>query len=69
MIKENPRSVGGVVIDDGNWYDVGTVEEYNKLRQAENIWALRCKAVAQRIKIYASRLTSCAPCIWTFLKA
>ena len=28
MIKENPRSVGGVVIDDGYWYDVGTVEEY-----------------------------------------
>jgi NDP-sugar pyrophosphorylase family protein len=34
MIKENPRSVGGVLIDDGCWYDVGTVEEYNKLNQA-----------------------------------
>jgi NDP-sugar pyrophosphorylase family protein len=34
MIKENPRSVGGVVIDDGCWYDVGTIEEYNKLNQA-----------------------------------
>jgi NDP-sugar pyrophosphorylase family protein len=33
MIKENPRSVGAVVIDDGCWYDVGTVEEYNKLRE------------------------------------
>lgn len=33
MIKENPRSVGGVIIDDGSWYDVGTVEEYNKLRE------------------------------------
>lgn len=33
MIKENPRSVGGVVIDDGQWYDVGTVEEYNRLNQ------------------------------------
>ena len=32
MIKESPRSVGAVVIDDGLWYDVGTVEEYNKLR-------------------------------------
>jgi len=31
MIKENPRSVGAVVIDDGVWYDVGTVEEYQKL--------------------------------------
>ena len=34
MIKENPRSVGGVVIDDGCWYDVGTVEEYEKLNKA-----------------------------------
>jgi NDP-sugar pyrophosphorylase family protein len=34
MIKENPRSVGGVVIDDGSWYDVGTVEEYKKLHDA-----------------------------------
>jgi len=34
MIKENPHSVGGVVIDDGRWYDVGTVEEYNKLKES-----------------------------------
>jgi mannose-1-phosphate guanylyltransferase len=34
MIKENPRSVGSVIIDDGKWYDVGTVEEYNKLKKA-----------------------------------
>lgn len=33
MIKENPRSVGAVVIDDGSWYDVGTVEEYEKLNR------------------------------------
>ncbi|HQG65845.1 MAG TPA: sugar phosphate nucleotidyltransferase, partial [Smithella sp.] len=33
MIKENPNSVGGVVIDDGSWYDVGTVEEYKRLNQ------------------------------------
>ena len=33
MIKENPRSVGGMVIDDGYWYDVGTIEEYNKLNK------------------------------------
>jgi mannose-1-phosphate guanylyltransferase len=31
MIKENPRSVGGVVIDDGSWYDVGSIAEYDKL--------------------------------------
>jgi NDP-sugar pyrophosphorylase family protein len=34
MIKENPHSVGGVVIDDGSWYDVGSLEEYDKLNQA-----------------------------------
>jgi len=33
MIEENPRSVGGVIIDDGHWYDLGTVEEYEKLRK------------------------------------
>jgi NDP-sugar pyrophosphorylase family protein len=33
MIKENPRSVGGVVIDDGYWYDVGTLDEYEKLKK------------------------------------
>ncbi|MCX5850026.1 MAG: hypothetical protein NTW65_11345 [Deltaproteobacteria bacterium] len=31
MIKENPRSVGAVVIDDGCWYDVGSLDEYNRL--------------------------------------
>ena len=30
-IKENPRLVGGAIIDDGYWHDVGTVEEYEKL--------------------------------------
>ena len=33
MIKENSCSVGGVVIDDGSWYDVGTIDEYNRLNQ------------------------------------
>lgn len=33
MIKENQHSVGGIVIDDGSWYDVGTIEEYNRLNQ------------------------------------
>jgi mannose-1-phosphate guanylyltransferase len=33
MIKENPKSVGGVVIDDGYWYDLGTLEEYNRLKK------------------------------------
>jgi NDP-sugar pyrophosphorylase family protein len=31
MIKENPRSVGGVIIDSSYWYDVGTVAEYEKI--------------------------------------
>jgi hypothetical protein len=34
MIKENPRSVGGIIIDDGYWHDVGTIDEYNKLKLA-----------------------------------
>ena len=33
MIKVNPHSVGGIVIDEGYWYDLGTIEEYNKLKQ------------------------------------
>lgn len=32
-IRNDPRSVGGVVIDDGFWHDLGTPEEYGKLRQ------------------------------------
>jgi NDP-sugar pyrophosphorylase family protein len=26
--------VGSVVIDNGYWHDVGTIEEYEKLKQA-----------------------------------
>jgi mannose-1-phosphate guanylyltransferase len=33
MIKDNPRSVGAVVIDDGSWYDVGSISEYEKLNR------------------------------------
>lgn len=33
MIKENPSSVGGIVIDDGYWHDVGMIEEYEKLKK------------------------------------
>jgi mannose-1-phosphate guanylyltransferase len=32
-IKGNPHSVGGIVQDEGFWYDLGTIEEYNKLRE------------------------------------
>jgi NDP-sugar pyrophosphorylase family protein len=31
MIKENPCSVGGVVMDEGYWHDVGSLDEYNRL--------------------------------------
>ena len=34
-IKENPRSVGGIILDEGFWHDLGTVEEYHKLRQQD----------------------------------
>jgi len=30
-IRDNPRSIGGIVIDEGFWYDLGTIEEYNRL--------------------------------------
>ena len=33
LIRENSRSVGGIVIDDGYWHDVGTIEEYNNLNR------------------------------------
>lgn len=31
-IRQNPRSVGGIVIDEGFWHDLGTMEEYHTLR-------------------------------------
>ena len=33
MIKKNPRSVGGIIIDDGYWHDLGTLEEYEKINK------------------------------------
>jgi NDP-sugar pyrophosphorylase family protein len=32
MIKKNPRSVAGIVIDEGYWHDLGTIDEYNDFR-------------------------------------
>ncbi|MEE9912907.1 MAG: nucleotidyltransferase family protein [Deltaproteobacteria bacterium] len=32
-IRQNPRSVGGMVRDEGFWYDLGTIEEYNRLSE------------------------------------
>lgn len=31
MIRENPGSVAGVIIDEGKWHDIGSVEEYEKM--------------------------------------
>ena len=33
-IRQNPHSIGGIIIDEGYWHDVGTVDEYNKLNLA-----------------------------------
>jgi len=33
MINKNPCSVAGIVIDEGYWHDLGTIDEYNKLNQ------------------------------------
>lgn len=30
-IRNDPRSVGGVILDGGFWHDLGTIEEYNRL--------------------------------------
>jgi mannose-1-phosphate guanylyltransferase len=49
MIKENLHSVGGVVIDDGCWYDVGEVEEYQKLSK-EGITSVSFPCEGQRDK-------------------
>ncbi len=32
-IKQNPVAIGGIVLDEGFWYDLGTITEYNKLRE------------------------------------
>jgi len=31
MIRETPGSVAGVLIDEGLWYDIGSIEEYHKV--------------------------------------
>lgn len=31
MIREQPGSVAGVLIDEGRWYDIGSVGEYEKI--------------------------------------
>jgi NDP-sugar pyrophosphorylase family protein len=31
MIRECPGSVAGIIIDEGQWYDIGSVAEYEKI--------------------------------------
>ncbi len=31
MIRAEPGSVAGVIIDEGRWHDIGSVDEYNKM--------------------------------------
>jgi mannose-1-phosphate guanylyltransferase len=33
MVREMPGSVAGVIIDEGRWYDAGSLEEYEKLNK------------------------------------
>ncbi|PKN86099.1 MAG: hypothetical protein CVU51_07730 [Deltaproteobacteria bacterium HGW-Deltaproteobacteria-1] len=33
MIQENPQSVGGVLLNEGYWYDVGSLAEFERLTQ------------------------------------
>jgi len=35
MIVDAPDSLGGVVIDDGFWFDLGTMEEFQRVRTRE----------------------------------
>jgi NDP-sugar pyrophosphorylase family protein len=31
MIQDNPKSVGGALLDEGHWYDVGSLAEFERL--------------------------------------
>jgi NDP-sugar pyrophosphorylase family protein len=31
MIREQPGSVAGIIIDEGRWYDIGSVAEYERI--------------------------------------
>jgi hypothetical protein len=33
MLREKPGSVGGIVMDDGTWHDIGNPEEYRKINE------------------------------------
>lgn len=44
VIRQNPHSVGGIVIDEGCWHDVGTIEEYKRLNQ-KSVVKCHCEGV------------------------
>lgn len=35
MIGERPGSLTGVIIDEGSWYDIGSLEEYEKMNRSD----------------------------------
>jgi NDP-sugar pyrophosphorylase family protein len=41
MIREKPGSVAGVLIDEGRWYDIGSVVEYEKMNALLSVQKLK----------------------------
>ncbi|MFB3926187.1 MAG: NDP-sugar synthase [Syntrophales bacterium] len=38
MIRRMPGSVAGVLIDEGLWYDIGSIGEYERLNESPPVW-------------------------------
>jgi NDP-sugar pyrophosphorylase family protein len=38
MIREEPGSVAGVLIDEGRWCDIGSVEEYERMNMLPSVY-------------------------------
>jgi len=39
-IREKPGSIAGIVIEEGHWHDIGSVEEYERIRDSFCSWGL-----------------------------